>query len=188
MTPERWAEIEELFHRVLECDAGQRDGLLEDVGHRDPDLRRQVEALLLSSHGNAEERPPAAVKEQVDVLGTGGSSDSTLDPSGTWLMRSCILAITTRRRSCCSKRETFRAACWDRDIPTSRPPPTTSPALLPKKLQNEKAFSLLREAITDIEAGTGRTKRDIQNIFCAVRVLEKRRCFSRPAKSALGLW
>jgi serine/threonine protein kinase len=46
LTPERWAQIEELFHRAVESGANQRTALLDEVGRSDPDLRREVEALL----------------------------------------------------------------------------------------------------------------------------------------------
>ncbi|HEY1896342.1 MAG TPA: hypothetical protein VGG62_08735 [Terracidiphilus sp.] len=46
MTPERWGQIEELFHRAAECEAEQRAHLLDEACHDDPDLRRQVDALL----------------------------------------------------------------------------------------------------------------------------------------------
>jgi serine/threonine protein kinase/Tol biopolymer transport system component len=46
VTPERWAQIEELFHRATKCDSAERTRLLEDTGRHDPDLRREVESLL----------------------------------------------------------------------------------------------------------------------------------------------
>ena len=48
MTPERWAQIEELFHRVAECNAEQRGPLLDRACQDDIDLRREVDALLAS--------------------------------------------------------------------------------------------------------------------------------------------
>ena len=46
MTPERWAQIEELFHRAAECDPKQRTFLLDETCNSDLELRRQVEVLL----------------------------------------------------------------------------------------------------------------------------------------------
>jgi hypothetical protein len=43
---ERWAEIEELFQRALECAPADRSRLLEEAGSSDPELRREVESLL----------------------------------------------------------------------------------------------------------------------------------------------
>ena len=46
MTPERWAQIEELFHRSAECAPEHRAVLLNEACQNDSDLRREVEALL----------------------------------------------------------------------------------------------------------------------------------------------
>jgi serine/threonine protein kinase len=46
MTPERWAEIERLYHAALEQDAEQRPAFLNDACAGDDDLRREVESLL----------------------------------------------------------------------------------------------------------------------------------------------
>jgi serine/threonine protein kinase/TolB-like protein/Flp pilus assembly protein TadD len=46
MTPERWQRVEELFHAALEREASQRAAFLDEACAGDPDLRRQVEALL----------------------------------------------------------------------------------------------------------------------------------------------
>ena len=46
MTPERWAQIEEIFHRVVESDPQCRTTLLELACGNDTDLRDQVKQLL----------------------------------------------------------------------------------------------------------------------------------------------
>src|SRR5262245_60951922 len=46
MTPERWQQVEELYHRVLGCPESDRDGLLREECSNDDDLRQQVESLL----------------------------------------------------------------------------------------------------------------------------------------------
>jgi serine/threonine protein kinase len=43
MTPERWRQIEDLYHAALECAPLAREGVLAGV---DPELRREVESLL----------------------------------------------------------------------------------------------------------------------------------------------
>ena len=48
MTPERWAQIEEVFHRLAESDPSTRTALLDQACGNDRDLREQVEALLSS--------------------------------------------------------------------------------------------------------------------------------------------
>jgi serine/threonine protein kinase len=68
LTPERWAQIEELFHRAVECAPQDRIALLDEAGSGDPELRRQVEALL-SSDGSASTHVRAAVRSQLDEFG-----------------------------------------------------------------------------------------------------------------------
>ena len=46
MTPERWREIERLYHAALERDAGERAAFLADACEDDAALRREVESLL----------------------------------------------------------------------------------------------------------------------------------------------
>ena len=67
MTPERWAQIEELFHRAAECDPKRRPGLLDVACDGDSDLRRAVEALLASEE-NASDDMQAAVRFGLDAV------------------------------------------------------------------------------------------------------------------------
>ena len=67
MTPERWAQIEELFHRAAECEPERRTGLLDEVCSHDPELRREVEALL-SGERSAGDRLKAAIKDGLDSV------------------------------------------------------------------------------------------------------------------------
>jgi len=53
LTPERWAQIEELFHRAAESDSASRPLLLESACANDPELRKEVEALLACDDGAA---------------------------------------------------------------------------------------------------------------------------------------
>jgi serine/threonine protein kinase len=48
LTPERWAQINELFHRAAECSSEQRAILLDEACRNDSELRREIDALLLS--------------------------------------------------------------------------------------------------------------------------------------------
>lgn len=68
MTPERWAQIEDLFHRAAECDAKQRATLFDEACNGDPELRREVDALL-SSEGSARDRFRAAVRFELRDFG-----------------------------------------------------------------------------------------------------------------------
>jgi len=68
LTPERWAQIEELFHRAAECDANRRASLLDEACNGDPELRREVEELL-SSETSARDRVQAAVCSELHDFG-----------------------------------------------------------------------------------------------------------------------
>ena len=68
MTPERWAQIEELFHRAVECDASQRTALLDSACGNDLELRHEIEALL-SSEGRARDRVQDAVRHALHDFG-----------------------------------------------------------------------------------------------------------------------
>jgi serine/threonine protein kinase len=67
VTPERWAQIEELFHKAAECEPRQRAGLLEAACNGDAELRRQVEQLLASEE-SASDDLQAAVRDGLEVL------------------------------------------------------------------------------------------------------------------------
>ena len=60
MTAERWAQIEELFQRAMDCPPAERLQLLDKAGSTDPELRREVESLLLRQP-SAEEHLHAAI-------------------------------------------------------------------------------------------------------------------------------
>jgi non-specific serine/threonine protein kinase/serine/threonine-protein kinase len=49
--PERLAQVEDLFHRALECGTEERIAILEEAGSTDPELRREVEERLSSYEG-----------------------------------------------------------------------------------------------------------------------------------------
>jgi hypothetical protein len=67
LTPERWAQIEELFHRAVHCDPMQRIGLLDEACDGDLALRRKIEALL-SSEESASDDMQAAVRSGLDAV------------------------------------------------------------------------------------------------------------------------
>jgi serine/threonine protein kinase/Tol biopolymer transport system component len=65
---QRWAQIEELFHRAAECEPTQRAALLDEACDGDSELRKEVEALLefeASAHGHVQ----AAVHSEVAGFG-----------------------------------------------------------------------------------------------------------------------
>jgi serine/threonine protein kinase len=67
LTPERWAQIEELFHRAAESDPQCRSALLDEACGNDTELREQVEALL-SSDQNARSKMQAAVRAEFESI------------------------------------------------------------------------------------------------------------------------
>ena len=68
MTPERWAEIEELFHRAAESDLASRQALLDNACVNDPALRKEVEALLARDGGAAAAAVEASVRNELHNL------------------------------------------------------------------------------------------------------------------------
>jgi hypothetical protein len=51
MTPERWAEIERIYHAALERDATVRAAFLAEACKGDDALQREVESLLAQAPG-----------------------------------------------------------------------------------------------------------------------------------------
>jgi eukaryotic-like serine/threonine-protein kinase len=68
MNQQRWAQIEELFHRVVEYDPSQRAALLDEGCNGDSELRREVEALL-SYEATACGEVQSAVNSGIDDFG-----------------------------------------------------------------------------------------------------------------------
>ena len=68
MTPERWAQMEELFHRALEYKPEDRARFLDESCGGDAELRRAVESLL-SCREAAEDDLKAAVHREVHAIG-----------------------------------------------------------------------------------------------------------------------
>jgi tRNA A-37 threonylcarbamoyl transferase component Bud32 len=53
VTPERWRQINDLFHRALEREAADREAFLREAARDDPDLLKEVKSLLASHHTQA---------------------------------------------------------------------------------------------------------------------------------------
>jgi eukaryotic-like serine/threonine-protein kinase len=51
MEPERWQQLETLYHAALECDESRRGAFLEEACADDPDMRRELESLLAHNEG-----------------------------------------------------------------------------------------------------------------------------------------
>jgi len=67
LTPERWAQIEELFHRAVECEPDHRLAMLDGACGHDSELRREVEALL-SCQQSAGDHLKAAISVGLDAV------------------------------------------------------------------------------------------------------------------------
>src|SRR5215470_4252196 len=67
VTPERWAQIEQLFHRAAESDPQSRPAFLDEACGNDMELREQVEALL-SSDKSAHAKMKAAVRSEFESV------------------------------------------------------------------------------------------------------------------------
>ena len=75
MDPDRWREIERLYHAALEHDPAARDAYLRDACRDDPDLLREVEELLAYQEraGGFIETPAIdiAARQEAAALATG---------------------------------------------------------------------------------------------------------------------
>jgi serine/threonine protein kinase len=67
LAPERWAQIEKLFHRAAECDVEQRAALLDEACRTDAELRREVEELLSSDRTSGDDFQ-SAVRSELGVF------------------------------------------------------------------------------------------------------------------------
>src|SRR5271170_403336 len=65
MTPERWRQIEALFHQVVDLPAGDRRVLLDQA---DSEVRREVESML-AADGSLPERP--APEGETETIAAG---------------------------------------------------------------------------------------------------------------------
>jgi serine/threonine protein kinase len=68
LTPERWAQIEKLFHGAAECTPENRTALLNEACGDDLELRREVEGLL-SCDGSAGSSVQATVRGGLEGVG-----------------------------------------------------------------------------------------------------------------------
>src|SRR5580765_721913 len=84
MTPERWAQIEELYHAAHTRPPGERAAFLAEACRDDEALRREVESLLreqVSDDGFLAVPPPSMIGRTVGgyhlqtLLGAGGMGE-----------------------------------------------------------------------------------------------------------------
>ena len=94
MTPERWQQIEKIYHSVLRLDEFERKAFLDQACAGDGELRQEVESLLacqpsaeqfieapaleVTAKGMARNRPQSLIGQQIgayqilSLLGMGG--------------------------------------------------------------------------------------------------------------------
>jgi hypothetical protein len=53
MTPERWQQVNELFHSALKHGPAQRAAFLDQACNSDPELRKEIESLI-ASHNDSD--------------------------------------------------------------------------------------------------------------------------------------
>lgn len=88
MTPERWAEVERLYHLAVERRGADRTSFLELACKGDPELRKEVESLLASDDGAGEYlEVPALEVAARQMVGQRVSHYRLVEPLGSGLGR-----------------------------------------------------------------------------------------------------
>jgi serine/threonine-protein kinase len=82
MDPERWQQIDQLFHSALKCEPAARAAFLERACAGDEALRREVESLI-GSH----EQPDSFIESPAADLAAEllAGSDAALPPDRLWV-------------------------------------------------------------------------------------------------------
>ena len=68
MTPERWQQVNEVFHSALEHEPRQRADFLSQVCAGDEELRREVESLIRSHQQNSSFIDSPAIEVAAEVV------------------------------------------------------------------------------------------------------------------------
>jgi len=95
LTPERWAQIRQVFDGALERSEVDRAAYLRVVCARDDDLRREVESLL-ASHDSAGEflnKPPVSISGMTHTLASSAVELQEYPPGhrvGAYELQKCI--------------------------------------------------------------------------------------------------
>jgi serine/threonine protein kinase len=95
LTPERWAQIRQIFDGALERSEVDRAAYLRVVCARDDELRREVESLLAShdSAGTFLDKPAASISEMTQTLISSGVELQDYPPGhrvGPYELQKCI--------------------------------------------------------------------------------------------------
>jgi serine/threonine protein kinase len=90
MTPERWAQVKKLYYQIAELEPAERQNILDSLRPTDPDLRNEVEELLLQPSNDW--KPTANIFENIGHLGVpaivGDDSPDIAKESGKALLAS----------------------------------------------------------------------------------------------------
>src|SRR5580700_8960941 len=71
MNPERWSQIESIFHKALEADESRRSSVIEESCAGDAELRHEVESLLAHHSDSASFIEKPAFAGQVTTMSVG---------------------------------------------------------------------------------------------------------------------
>ena len=77
MEPERWKQVEELYHSAAALPAADRARFLDQACGGDAALRREVESLLAHQQGAGKFIETPAIKVAAGLLSTAGSNNPT---------------------------------------------------------------------------------------------------------------
>ena len=86
MRPERWQQVEAVFHAALECAPERRTAFLEKACKEDPELRGEVESLLAqglsSPHGPMEKPAWFSLPADLDSVSGGNATTAAAGNAG----------------------------------------------------------------------------------------------------------
>ena len=82
MTPERWQQVEQLYHAALEHEAAERSHFLEEVCAGDDSLRHEIESLLAFDKGAEHFMEPLPADLVAGVLANDHSRGTTVTFGG----------------------------------------------------------------------------------------------------------
>jgi len=77
MNPERWQELDNLFHSALQHVAGERAAFLDEACGGDDSLRKQVEALLAAHEAAASFIESPAIEAEARQLAIDEAEENT---------------------------------------------------------------------------------------------------------------